>query len=95
MMLAVRSNRDELSLIIPYVRFRRATVQDEPLVVDSNIIIDGASRALCDGFVSSSLVVPRFVLEELQRLRDSSDPQKRERGRQASNGSSRCRQIPD
>jgi uncharacterized protein YacL len=84
MMLAIRSNRDELSLIIPYVRFRRATVQDESLVVDSNIIIDGRLPELCaTGFISSSLVIPRFVLEELQRLADSSDGQKRERGRMA------------
>jgi len=84
MMLAIRSNRDELSLIIPYVRFRCATVQDQSLVVDSNIIIDGRLPELCaTGFLSSSLVIPRFVLEELQRLGDSADPQKRERGRTA------------
>lgn len=84
MMLAIRSNRDEFSLIIPYVRFRKATTQDEPLVVDSNIIIDGRLPELCaTGFVSTSIVVPRFVLDELQRLADSNDPQKRERGRAA------------
>jgi len=84
MMLAIRSNRDEFSLIIPYVRFRQATAQDTALVVDSNIIIDGRLPALCaTGFLSTSLVVPRFVLDELQRLADSSDPQKRERGRVA------------
>jgi uncharacterized protein YacL len=84
MMLAIRSNRDEFSLIIPYVRFRRATTQDEPIVVDSNIIIDGRLPELCaTGFVSSSIVVPRFILDELQRLADSNDPQKRERGRAA------------
>ena len=84
MMLAIRSNRDEFSLVIPYVRFRRATTQDEPVVVDSNIIIDGRLPELCaTGFVSSSVVVPRFVLDELQRLADSNDPQKRERGRAA------------
>ena len=83
-MLAIRSNRDEFSLIIPYVRFRQATVQDAPLLIDSNIIIDGRIGALCAaGFLSSSLVVPRFVLDELQRLADSHDPQKRERGRGA------------
>ena len=38
-MLAVRSNRDEFSLIIPYVRFARETTQHEPLVIDTNIII--------------------------------------------------------
>ena len=84
MMLAIRSNRDEFSLIIPYVRFRQATTQDEPLVVDSNIIIDGRLSDLCaTGFVSSSLIVPRFVLDELQRLADSNDAPKRERGRTA------------
>ena len=84
MMLAIRSSRDEFALIIPYVRFRRATVQDEPLVVDSNIIIDGRLTELCaTGFLSSSLVIPRFVLDELHRLADSNDPLKRERGRTA------------
>lgn len=84
MMLAIRSNRDEFALIIPYVRFRQATRQDEPLVVDSNVIIDGRLPELCaTGFVSSSLIVPRFVLDELQRLADSGDPMKRERGRTA------------
>ena len=84
MMVAMGSNRDEFALVIPYVRFRQAAVQEAPLIVDSNIIIDGRIAALCaTGFVSSSLVVPRFVLEELQRLADSADPAKRERGRAA------------
>jgi uncharacterized protein YacL len=84
MMLAIRSNRDEFAIIIPYVRFRQATVHDAPLLIDSNVIIDGRMPSICaTGFLSSSLVVPRFVLEELQRLADSGDPQKRERGRLA------------
>ena len=84
MMLAIRSNRDEFALIIPYVRFRRSNVQDMPLIVDSSVIIEGRLTQLCStGFVSSSLIIPRFVLEELQRLADSGDPLKRERGRAA------------
>lgn len=84
MMLAIRSNRDEFAIIIPYVRFRQATVHDAPMLIDSNVIIDGRIPAVCaTGFLSSSLVVPRFVLDELQRLADSADPQKRERGRLA------------
>ncbi len=82
MMLAMRSNRDEFSLIIPYVRFTRETTQHEPLVVDTNIIIDGRIADLCaTGFLSRSLIVPRFVLDELQTLADSRDPIKRECGR--------------
>jgi uncharacterized protein YacL len=82
MMLAMRSNRDEFSLIIPYVRFARETTQHEPIVVDTNIIIDGRIAELCaTGFLSRALIVPRFVLSELQTLADSRDSLKRERGR--------------
>jgi uncharacterized protein YacL len=82
MMLAMRSSRDEFSLIIPYVRFARETTQHEPLIVDTNVIIDGRITDLCaTGFLSRSLIVPRFVLGELQALADSRDPIRRERGR--------------
>src|SRR5205814_8100421 len=82
MMLAMRSNRDEFSLIIPYVRFARETTQREPIIVDTNVIIDGRIAALCaTGFLSRALIVPRFVLGELQTLADSRDSIKRERGR--------------
>lgn len=82
MMLAMRSNRDEFALIIPYVRFTRETTQHEPLLVDTNVIIDGRIADLCaTGFLSRALIVPRFVLGELQTLADSRDAMKRERGR--------------
>src|SRR6266404_419907 len=97
MMLAMRSSRDEFSLIIPYVRFARETTQHEPLVVDTNVIIDGRIADLCaTGFLSRSLIVPRFVLDELQTLADSRDPIKRERGRRGLeilNGFQRSREI--
>jgi uncharacterized protein YacL len=82
MMLAMRSNRDEFSLIIPYVRFAREATQHEPVVVDTNVVIDGRLADLCaTGFLSRTLLVPRFVLDELQALSDSRDVVKRERGR--------------
>jgi len=84
MMLAMRSGRDEFSLIIPYVRFRQSAVQDIPLLVDSNILIDGRlERLRKTGFIGSSVIVPRFVLDELQLLADSSDGMRREKGRRA------------
>ena len=86
MMLAIRSGRDEFSLVIPYVRFRQSAVQDIPLIVDSNILIDGRLERLRDtGFIGTSLIVPRFVLDELQLLADSGDSLRRERGRRALN----------
>ncbi len=81
MMLAVRSNRDEFSLIIPYVRFRRTAVHDVPVLVDTSALIDGRIMEICKtGFLSSSLVVPRFILDELQALADSAETIKRDRG---------------
>jgi uncharacterized protein YacL len=86
MMLAIRSGKDEFSLIIPYVRFRQSAVQDIPLIVDSNILIDGRlERLRKTGFIRTSLVIPRFVLDELQLLADSGDSLRRERGRRALN----------
>ena len=84
MMLAIRRGRDEFSLIIPYVRFRQSAVQDIPLLVDSNILIDGRlERLRKTGFIGTGLIIPRFVLDELQMLADSGDSLRRERGKRA------------
>src|SRR5437763_11528788 len=96
MMLAMRSNRDEFSLIIPYVRFARETTQHEPLIVDTNVIIDGRIADLCaTGFLSRALIVPRFVLGELQTLADSRDLIKRERGRRGLDILNQLQRSPD
>lgn len=80
--LALRANREEFALLIPYVRFRQEGVEEQQLIVDTNILIDGRLPGLCDtGFIHSKLIVPRFVLDELHLLADSPDPHRRERGR--------------
>jgi uncharacterized protein YacL len=81
-MLALRSKREEFSLLIPYVRFRQDSLQDIPTLLDTNVIIDGRVTGISSaGFMGGSLVVPRFVLEELQKLADSTDELKRARGK--------------
>ncbi len=53
-----------------------------PVVVDTSAIIDGRLAELVDsGFLLANLLVPRFILDELRRVADSSDPVKRQRGR--------------
>jgi len=80
--LALRSDRDQFSFIIPYVRFRRDASEGEPMLLDSNVIIDGRiPKIYATGFLSGIFVIPRFVLDELQRLADSRDPIKGERGK--------------
>ena len=51
-------------------------------ILDTNVIIDGRIADVCEaGFMQGTLIVPRFILEELQYIADSSDPIKRVRGR--------------
>jgi uncharacterized protein YacL len=94
--LALRSNRQEFSLIIPYVRFRNEGVMRQPLLIDTNIIIDGRLPAICQtGFLDGTLIVPRFVLDELHLLADSGDTIKRERGRRGLDCLEALKQIPN
>jgi len=68
-----------LSGMLPGSRGRRATNQ---VVVDTSAVIDGRIVDIArTGFVLGTLVVPRFVLDELQRIADSPDAMRRNRGR--------------
>jgi len=52
------------------------------IVVDTSVLIDGRIAEIVEsGFIYGTLVVPRFVLEELQHIADSSDTLRRNRGR--------------
>ena len=80
--LAMRSNKEDFSLIIPYVRFSPQNKPDNLLLLDTSIIIDGRIADLIEiGFIEGLVVVPRFVLMELQQIADSADDIKRARGR--------------
>jgi len=51
-------------------------------VLDTSVIIDGRIADICEtGFIEGTLVVPQFVLRELQQVADSADSMKRNRGR--------------
>jgi uncharacterized protein YacL len=80
--LAMRSNKEDFSLIIPYVRFAPQNKPDNLLLLDTSVIIDGRIADLIESKVLEGLVVvPRFVLKELQQIGDSNDPIRRARGR--------------
>jgi uncharacterized protein YacL len=82
MVLAMRSNKEDFSLIIPYVRFAPQTKPENLLLLDTSVIIDGRIADLLDSkVVEGRVVVPRFVLKELQQIGDSNDPIRRARGR--------------
>lgn len=74
--------KDEFRFIIPYVEFSKQVKGGKPLVLDTSVIIDGRIADVCDTrFIDTKLIVPRFVLQELQSVADSSDKLKRNRGR--------------
>ncbi|MRR30469.1 TRAM domain-containing protein, partial [bacterium] len=80
--LAMRSNKEDFSLIIPYVRFAPQNKPDNLILLDTSVIIDGRIADLIEAnFIEGLIVVPRFVLRELQQIADSSEPIKRARGR--------------
>ena len=91
--LAMRSNKEDFSLIIPYVRFASQNKPENPIVLDTSAIIDGRIADLVEGrFVEGLIVVPRFVLKELQVIADSADAERRARGRRGLEMLSRIRQ---
>jgi uncharacterized protein YacL len=62
--------------------FQAAGPQRRYKILDTSVIIDGRIADVCDtGFIDGTLVVPQFVLKELQLVADSSDSLKRNRGR--------------
>jgi uncharacterized protein YacL len=74
--------KDEFNLVIPYVRFVPHEVDVPLIVVDTSALIDGRIARLCETqFLGAALVIPSFVLTELQNIADSPEPLKKARGR--------------
>lgn len=74
--------KDEFNLVIPYVRFSPEVVETQLAIVDTSALIDGRIAAICETrWFGYALLVPRFVLDELQGIADSSDPTRKEKGR--------------
>ena len=78
----VMRTKDDVRFVIPYVEFSKQTKGMRPLVVDTSAIIDGRIADLYQSkLFDAPLIVPRFVLNELQFIADSGDKLKRTRGR--------------
>ena len=74
--------KDDFRFVIPYIEFSKDVKGLKPFVLDTSVVIDGRIADIVDtGVVDSQLVMPRFVLAELQGIADSSDKMRRARGR--------------
>jgi uncharacterized protein YacL len=78
----IMRTKDDVRFVIPYVEFAKQTKGARPVVVDTSAIIDGRISDLFQNKVfDAPMVVPRFVLNELQLIADSADKLKRTKGR--------------
>lgn len=78
----VLQTQDDFRLVIPYVEFAKELRGPRPLLLDSSALIDARIVDVAGtGILQSPLVIPRFVIGELQLMADSGDKLKRGRGR--------------
>lgn len=78
----VLQTQDEFRLVIPYVEFAKEMRGPLPMVLDTSALIDARIADIAaSGLIQQSIVIPEFVLEELQVLADARDRMKRNKGR--------------
>ncbi len=78
----VLQTQDDFRLVIPYVEFAKEIRGTRPLLLDSSVLIDARFAELGEtGVIQSPVIIPSFVIAELQLLADQSDKTKRARGR--------------
>ena len=74
--------RNDFRFVIPYVEFNKDVKGSKPYVLDTSVVIDGRiADVLETGIIDNKLIMPRFVLAELQAIADSNDKLRRARGR--------------
>lgn len=74
--------KNDFRFIIPYVEFSKEVKGLKPLILDTSVIIDGRIADVVETKIfDTQLIMPRFVLAELQSIADSSDRLRRSRGR--------------
>jgi len=78
----VLQTKDDFRFIIPYVEFAKQIRGNRPVILDTSVIVDGRVVDIIETQIMQGVViVPRFVLDELQLISDSGDKLKRARGR--------------
>jgi uncharacterized protein YacL len=75
--------------------FSESSLRRTAKVLDTSVIIDGRVADICKtGFLEGTLVVPHFVLRELQQIADSADSAKRNRGRRGLDVLEKIKSVP-
>lgn len=78
----ILQTQDDFRMVIPYVEFAKQIRGPKPLLLDTSVLVDARITDIAaTGFIQVPVVIPRFVIGELQTLADSSDKLKRTKGR--------------
>lgn len=87
--------KDDFRFIIPYVEFAKEIKGLKPYVLDTSVVIDGRIADVVETHViDNQLIMPQFVVAELQAIADSSDRLRRARGRRGLDILNRLRSDP-
>jgi uncharacterized protein YacL len=88
--------RHNFRFIIPYVEFSKEVKGSKPYILDTSVIIDGRIADVVETkILDAQLIMPKFIISELQRIADSSDRLRRGRGRRGLDILNRLRANPD
>jgi len=94
--LALRGSRDDFAFIIPYVRFRQDAASGQPVLLDHAALMDGRILGVMRaGFLHGRLVVPQFVLEDIQTMVEAQDNIERQQGQRGLDSLADLRQAQD
>jgi len=86
--------RDDLRFIIPYVELRNKVKRDRLLILDAGVLIDGRVANVQETLVlDDQLVIPQFVVDEIQNLAGSSERSRRSRGKRGMDVLSRLQKM--
>ena len=87
--------KDDFRFIIPYVEFAKEVKGLKPFVLDTSVVVDGRIADVVETrILDNQLIMPQFVIGELQAIADSSDKLRRDRGRRGLDILSRLRSDP-
>lgn len=94
--ITILRGQDEFNLLIPFVKLESKGAGEELILLDTSVIIDGRIADIAEThFLSGKLILPRYVLKELQLIADSADPLKRNRGRRGLDILNRIKENPN
>jgi uncharacterized protein YacL len=87
--------KNDFRFIIPYVEFAKEVKGLKPYVLDTSVAIDGRIADIVETrIIDNQLIMPQFVIAELQSIADSNDKLKRNRGRRGLDILNRLRSDP-